>query len=59
VGVFDWGRLKSGWKVGVCDLSLKKNRNGLLAEFDVHHPIEVSEAAMALRQLLLLESGCL
>jgi transposase len=31
--------------------ALMENRNGLLAEFDVHNPIEVSEAAMALRQL--------
>lgn len=31
--------------------ALMENRNGLLAEFDVHNPIEVSEAAMALSQL--------
>jgi transposase len=31
--------------------ALMENRHGLLAEFDVHNPIEVSEPAMALRQL--------
>jgi hypothetical protein len=31
--------------------ALMENRNGLLAEFDVHNPIEVSEAAMTLGQL--------
>jgi hypothetical protein len=31
--------------------ALVENRNSLLAEFDVHNPIEVSQAAMAPSQL--------
>ena len=38
--------------------ALMENRNRLLSEFDVHNPIEVSEAAMALSQLQARAQDC-